>query len=203
VRFGGAIARARAKIWPVMVRIPPSVTRFVASFFVAGLTLGSAASQERDLDDLYNGLREAGPEAAAAIESRIWAEWSRSGSPTLDLLLERGREALQNEDPALAVEHMTALIDHAPDFAEAYNTRATAYFQQGLYGPSLEDIRMALTLNPRHFAAMSGLGLILEELGYEKEALDAWRAAREIHPNQQGAEAAVERLERAVEGQAL
>ena len=65
----------------------------------------------------------------------------------------------------LAIEHFTALVDHAPEFAEGYNARATAYFQNGQYGPSLEDIRQTLMLNPRHFGAMSGLALILEELG--------------------------------------
>lgn len=161
------------------------------------------AAQEGDLDDLFDNLREVGPDAAEAIEGRIWQEWSRSGSPTIDLLLERGREALEAEDPVRAVEHMTALIDHAPDFAEAYNTRATAYFQQGLYGPSLEDIRMALALNPRHFAAMSGLALILEEIGRPEDALAAWREVVEIHPNIRGGQEAIDRLEASVEGTAL
>lgn len=186
-----------------MVRIPTLVTFSVTSLLVLALSAPSGAAQEVNLDDLFDGLREAGPEAGRAIEGRIWNEWSRSGSPTIDLLLDRGRQALEDEEPALAVEHMTALIDHAPDFAEAYNVRATAYFQQGLYGPSLEDIRMTLSLNPRHFAAMSGLGLILEELGYEQEALEVWREVLAIHPHQEGARDAIERLGRQVEGQAL
>ncbi|MDJ1008019.1 MAG: tetratricopeptide repeat protein [Paracoccaceae bacterium] len=185
-----------------MIAIPRFVTFSVASALALAIALPGAA-QEADLDDLFDNLRDVGPEAAQAIEGRIWAEWSKSGSPTLDLLLDRGREALEAEEPALAVEHMTALIDHAPDFAEAYNVRATAYFQQGLFGPSLEDIRMTLALNPRHFAAMSGLGLILEELGYTEEALAAWREVVAIHPHQQGAVEAIERLEREVEGQTL
>ncbi|MEM9707483.1 MAG: tetratricopeptide repeat protein [Pseudomonadota bacterium] len=161
------------------------------------------AADETELDDLFDNLRDVGPEAAEAIEGKIWAEWSKSGSPTLDLLLERGREALQAGDAELAIEHLTALIDHAPDFAEAYNARATAYFQTGRYGPSLEDIRAALALNPRHFGAMSGLGLILEELGYEEDALAAWRGVAEINPHQEGVRESIERLSRAVEGQTL
>ena len=184
-----------------MLRTSTLVTVSVASFlfFAPSLTV----AQDADLDDLFDNLKTVGPEAAEAIESRIWREWSKSGSPSLDFLLDRGREALENDNPGLAIEHLTALIDHAPDFAEAYNMRATAYFQQNLYGPSLEDIRMALSLNPRHFAAMSGLGLILEELGYPEDALTAWREVIAIHPHQIGAKEAVERLERAVEGTAL
>lgn len=185
-----------------MIVIPRLVTLSVASFFALA-AFGPLAAQETNLDDLFDSLREVGPEAAEAIEGRIWVEWSKSGSPTLDLLLERGRAALQAEEPGLAVEHMTALIDHAPGFAEAYNVRATAYFQQGLYGPSLEDIRMALALNPRHFAAMAGLALILEEVGRPEDALATWREVVEIHPNINGGQEAVDRLEAAVEGTAL
>ncbi|MEL7026465.1 MAG: tetratricopeptide repeat protein [Pseudomonadota bacterium] len=184
-----------------MRRSQTLVTLSVASFllFAPSLVVG----QESDLDDLFENLKSVGPEAAQAIESRIWTEWGRSGSPTLDLLLERGREALQNDDPVRSIEHATALIDHAPDFAEAYNLRATAYFQRGLYGPSIEDIRTTLALNPRHFGAMAGLGLVLEELGYAEEALEAWREVVSIHPHQMGAREAIERLERMVEGTAL
>ncbi len=184
-----------------MLRTSTLVTFSVASFllFAPNATL----AQDADLDDLFDNLRTVGPEAAEAIESRIWREWSKSGSASVDFLLDRGREALENDNPGLAIEHFTAVIDHAPDFAEAYNMRATAYFQQNLYGPSLDDIRMALSLNPRHFAAMSGLGLILEELGYPQDALAAWREVISIHPHQAGAKEAVERLERAVEGTAL
>lgn len=185
-----------------MVWFTRPVTLSVASF-LAVFAAATAGAQQNDLSDLYDSLREAGPEAASAIENRIWQEWSRSGSPTLDFLLERGRAALEAEEPALAVEHMTALIDHAPGFAEAWNMRATAYFQQGLYGPSLEDIRMALALNPRHFAAMSGLGIILEEIGEKEAALEAWRAVVAIHPHQMGAAEAIERLEREVAGATL
>ena len=200
---GGAIDRDNAKICTVMVRIPSLVTLSVASFMALAAVPVPGSAQEADLDDLFDALRDAGPEAARVIEGRIWAEWSRSGSPTIDLLLERGQDALQEENPVLAVEHMTALIDHAPNFAEAYNVRATAFFQQGLYGPSLEDIRQALVLNPRHFVAMSGLGLILEELGRIEEALAVWREVVSIHPHQQGAQDAIQRLEREAEGTAL
>lgn len=184
-----------------MLRSPVHVTLSVASLLI--LAPAFAVGQETDLDDLFDNLANVGPDAALAIEQRIWREWSKSGSPTLDLLLDRGRAALEADDPATAVDHLTALIDHAPEFAEAYNLRATAYFQQGLYGPSLEDIRVTLALNPRHFGAMSGLGLILEELGHPDDALAAWREVIAIHPHQQGAAEAVERLERAVEGTAL
>ena len=121
----------------------------------------------------------------------------------MDLLLERGREALTEGDAKLAVEHFTALIDHAPDFAEGYNARATAFFQMGRYGLSLEDIRRTLELNPRHFGALSGLALILEEIGRPEDALAAWREVEALHPTREGMADAIKRLERQVEGERL
>lgn len=149
------------------------------------------------------GLKGADPMAAAQIERRIYEIWSQSGSPSMDLLLTRGRDALEAGDSVLAIRHFTALIDHAPDFAEGYNGRATAYFQLGRYGLSLEDIRKTLELNPRHFSAMSGLALILEELGEKETALEAWREVERMHPNREGLQDAIRRLEREVEGETL
>ena len=92
------------------------------------------------------------------------------------------------------------MIDHAPEFAEAYNARATAFYQADKYGPSLQDIRTTLAMNPRHFGALSGLALILEELGEEEQALEAYRAIEAIHPNRANLKDAIERLEKAVGG---
>ena len=121
----------------------------------------------------------------------------------MDLLLDRGREALTEGDTTLAIQHFTALIDHAPDFAEGYNGRATAYFQLGRYGLSLADIQQTLALNPRHFGAMSGLALILEDLGRTEDALAAWREVERINPNRDGLSDAIRRLEIQVEGETL
>jgi len=76
-----------------------------------------AAAQTAKLDELFAELSEADARRAARIEREIWAEWSKSGSPAMDLLLQRGRDALAEGDYALAIEHLTALTDHAPDFA--------------------------------------------------------------------------------------
>jgi tetratricopeptide (TPR) repeat protein len=107
------------------------------------------------------------------------------------------------EDFVTAIEHFTALIDHAPEFAEGYNARATAFFRQGLYGPSMADIRATLALNPRHFGALIGLGAIMEEVGEPEKALSAYGAAAAIHPNEPDLKEAVERLQKAVSGTTL
>ncbi len=177
----------------------PVLGAVAATFFL----FGAAFADDSDLDALFEALKSATPETYEPIENKIWSEWSRSGSAAMDLLLERGREALGAGDTTAAIEHFTALIDHAPEFAEGYNARATAYFQAGLYGPSLDDIRQTLARNPRHFGALSGLAMILEEIGEPTGALEAWRAVEAIHPSRPGIREAIERLEKQVEGTTL
>ncbi len=155
------------------------------------------------LDTLFTQLQTATDEEAGQITTSIWLEWSKSGSPAMDLLLKRGRDAMGAGQPGLAIEHLTALIDHAPDFAEGYNARATAYFQTGDLGPSVADIARTLTLNPRHFGALSGLGMIFEELGEPEKALEAYQAALAINPHLPDIKEAVKRLEISVGGQDL
>ncbi len=175
----------------------------VAAFLATVLFLSPVHADEAELEALLEGLKTAESSSATQIEQRIYDLWSRSGSEAMDLLLERGRAALTEGDATLAVEHFTALIDHAPGFAEGYNARATAFFQKGQYGLSLDDIRQTLALNPRHFGAISGLALILEELGRREDALAAWREVERLHPNQQGLSDALLRLERVVDGETL
>jgi tetratricopeptide (TPR) repeat protein len=160
-------------------------------------------ADEAALDDLFTRLKAAEGQEAERIESDIWREWSKSGSAAMDLLLERGREAMAAGDLPQAIEHLTALVDHAPDFAEGWNARATAYYQAGEIGPSIADIRRTLALNPRHFGALSGFGMILEELGKPEEALEVYKAAIAIHPHLQGVLDAIERLETAETGQGI
>ena len=162
-----------------------------------------AAAQTPALDGLFEELLDADPQAASRIEREIWNEWSKSGSPAMDLLLQRGRDAMEAGDIAAAIEHFTALTDHAPDFAEGWNARATAYFAAGELGPSVNDIARTLTLNPRHFGALSGLGMIFEQLEQPEKALEAYRAALAIHPHLQGVIESVERLEADTAGQDL
>jgi len=102
-----------------------------------------------------------------------------------------------------AIDHFSAIIDHDPNFAEAWNARATAHYMAGEFGPSVADIAAVLTLNPRHFGALSGLAMILEETGKPERALEAYRAAIAIHPHMSGAAEAIERLETEAEGQEL
>ena len=180
------------------------LNRAVAAFVLVFLTCATAFAQDSaKLDGLFDRLKTADAAEAGRIESEIWIEWSKSGSPALDLLLQRGRDALAVGDTGLAVEHFTAVIDQDPTFAEGWNARATAFYQAGEFGPSIADIARVLQLNPRHFGALSGLGTMLEEAGKPEKALEVYKAALAIHPQMEGVIEAVERLEAQATGQEL
>ena len=157
---------------------------------------------ETQLDELFEELARPGADHERTAD-RIADLWSRSGSATADLLLRRGQEALEEGDAEAAIEHLTALTDHAPDFAEGWSARATAYFAAGRAGEALADLSRALELEPRHFGALAGLGFIMEDLGFEEDALGAYRAAASLNPGIEMVNDAIERLELAQEGEAL
>jgi len=178
---------------------------------VAALLLGvayfanadSLAVQNDKLDQLFAALQNAEADDWRVTENKISEIWSHSGSDSMDLLLERGRQAMKDGDFLKAIEHFTALTDHAPDFAEGWNARANAFFQMEEYGLAIHDIEMALSLNPRHFGAMSGLGTIFEIIGKPMQALDAYSAALAVHPHRPDILQAVKRLKEKTAGKLL
>lgn len=142
---------------------------------------GNVAAQSTELDQLFLDLQTS--EDWEPIEREIITNFSHSGSDAMDLMLERGWDAINAGDYRKAVEHLSALIDHAPDFAEGYNARATAFYLMGESGLSINDIREVLVRNPRHFGALMGLGFIYEELGDLEGAYAAFKAAQALHPH--------------------
>ena len=166
------------------------------------VVLAGAAGQAQgvDMEALYRRLADPDNADWALAQSDILREWSKSGSPSMDLLLKRGRDAIEAGDLAAAIEHLTALTDQAPDFAEGWNARATAYFMAGEFGPSIADIQRALALNPRHFGALSGLGQIFEALDKPDLALRAYEAAFAVNPHMTGVKDAIDRLTREKQG---
>lgn len=160
-------------------------------------------AQQTDLDALYQELADADPTDAARIEEQIIAAWEKSGSAAMDLLLRRGKEALEDGQPEVAVEHFSALVDHAPAFAAGYFGRASAYYGLGLTGPALDDIATVLRIQPRHFEAMAALAAVMEEMNRPEDALEIQRMILDIHPHATAARAAAERLAQQLEGQAL
>ena len=166
----------------------------------------------RNLDFLFGALKAAPTEASAkAVEDRIWAVWTAAGSETTVLLMNRAKKALddagkeRNEEEKtkgydLALHLLDAVIEIKPDYTEAWNRRATVYFMKKDYADALSDIFKVLQREPRHFGALSGLGLIMQDIGDDKRALDAYRQALEVYPRLKGMEEKVKNLKEKVEG---
>lgn len=166
-------------------------------------TLDPKAERAARLDALFATLAAEDAPAADKAEAEIRRIWNRSGSDSMDLLLMRGRDALEKEDLTTALQHFGALTDHDPDFAEGWNMRATAFYLRGDLGMALADIERVLALEPRHFGALTGLAVILEQLGRDKDALTAWREAARINPHIEQAEEAIGRLGTEVDGRGI
>ncbi|WP_071672935.1 tetratricopeptide repeat protein [Nioella nitratireducens] len=167
------------------------------------IVLAGAVASASDLDELFTRLADPQEPDWQRVESQIERQLNLSGSASADLLLRRGQQALDAGDFEAAIDHLTALTDHAPEFAEGWNTRAAAYFGAGLYGPAINDLRQVLALEPRHYGALAGLGMILEEIGNQEAALAAYQRAAAIHPHLASLQAAVDRLQHAAGGTAL
>jgi tetratricopeptide (TPR) repeat protein len=148
------------------------------------------------LDQLFAELKQPGREDWERIEGEITKIWTHSGSASMDLLLGRGNAALEAEEYPAAIEHFSALIDHAPDFAEGWNGRATAFFLMGEYALAMADVEHVLALEPRHFGALSGLAFMLEAMGETKLALRALREVQALNPNRPNINDSVVRLQR-------
>ncbi|HKL06108.1 MAG TPA: tetratricopeptide repeat protein [Roseovarius sp.] len=182
----------------------PHLNRTVAAFLaVVTFSLPAAGQDRAPLDDLFDRLEQAQPADARRAERDIEHAWAQSGSAAMDLLLDRGRDALEAGDSQAAIDHFSALIDHAPDFAEGWHMRSVAFSRVGRYGLALADIERALALNPRHFNAIYGLGVILEELNQPDLAHRAFTRVLAIHPHHEAVTKALERLDSQVGGSAL
>ena len=155
----------------------------------------------RNLDFLFEALKIAPDDATAkAIEQRIWALWFVSKSDTANLLMTRVRTAVEAKDLDLALKLLNSLIKIRPDYVEAWNRRATIYFMKNEYGKSIADIREVLRREPRHFGALAGLGLILQEIGDDKHALEVFRRAVDLYPRIDRIPDLVKTLREKVEG---
>lgn len=148
------------------------------------------------LDRLLGRLHQAESEAAAkTVEQAVWDAWMRSGSPTVDLLMQQAEKAMAESQHRIAISILSTAIELEPEFPEVWNRRATAYYLNRQFKKSLADAEQVLELEPRHFAALAGLGMLHKELGDQRAALQAFRRALAIHPFLSVARRAVKELE--------
>ena len=159
--------------------------------FVALMVLlligGSPAVAGQDdprLEPLFSRLQSTqDPREAAQIQERIWDLWMYSEKEDLNALMKQGTFAMAARDFELALESFNALIELAPDLAEAWNKRATLFYLMQNYEASVADVKKTLALEPRHFGAIVGMGLIYESLGDQEAALEAFKRGLKVNPH--------------------
>jgi tetratricopeptide (TPR) repeat protein len=159
------------------------------------------ADRGRGLDFLFGALKAAPDEDSAKhVEARIWALWMQTPSDTAALLMMRAKAAMDAQQMDVALKLLDAVVKLRPDYVEGWNRRATLYYLQNDYAHSLADIEQVLVREPRHFGALAGLGMIMQDLGDEKRALDAFRKALAVNPHLDKVQELVKTLSEKVEG---
>lgn len=158
----------------------------------------------QDIEFLFGALKAApNANAARAVEGRIWALWMVSPSDTATLLMSRVRRAVEVKNLDLAVRLLDSIVVLRPDYIEAWNRRATLHYMRKDFTRSIEDIRQTLAREPRHFGAMAGLGMIMQELGEDKRALEIYRKAIEVNPHMPRIPDLIKSLTEKVEGREI
>jgi len=134
-------------------------------------------------DQLFQQLKNAKDETEGlAIEGQIVAMWLNSGDAKIDEQMDWALAAMDAQAWDLALQYLDSIVLNKPDYVEGWNKRATLYFFIGRYDDSLSDIAHTLALEPRHFGAIAGMGMIMEALGQDQKALDAYKQALAIDP---------------------
>ncbi|NNJ76154.1 MAG: hypothetical protein HKP56_13465 [Anderseniella sp.] len=156
----------------------------------------SGADTAEVLDRLFGQLRQADDEKSVQLlENAIQALWLRSGSPTADLLMKQAGNAMGEQQYGAALVIMDTVVEQHPDFAEGWNRRATLHFLRGDFTSSLRDIDQVLSLEPRHYGALSGQGAIFKQRGDGRQALRALRRARTVNPKLKNVDERIRELE--------
>jgi tetratricopeptide (TPR) repeat protein len=159
------------------------------------------ADKTRGLDFLFGALKAAPDDASAKhVEARIWAIWMQTPSDTAALLMMRAKAAMDAQQIDVALKLLDSIIKLRPDWTEAWNRRATLHYVKNDYARSLADIQQVLAREPRHFGALAGLGMIMQDLGDDKRALEAFRKALAVNPHLEKVPDLVKTLSEKVEG---
>jgi tetratricopeptide (TPR) repeat protein len=186
----GAIALLAAVAQIPPVEAAPSRADALAALAapdVEARRVGAAALAESgtlaDAPALVRALRDADAEVRGLAEAALWAVWSRSGDDAVDHILAIGVAQMREGQVEASVDTFSEIIGRRPDFAEAWNKRATAYYLLGEWRRSAADCDEVLRRNPQHFGALSGYGMIWLQLDQPTRALERFQEALDVNPN--------------------
>ena len=144
---------------------------------------GDPAAEAAEREKLFTALAKASNAAeASGLASQVWALWFRAPNTEAAAIMEQALERRGVRDYPGAAEVLDKLIESAPDWAEAWNQRATIRYLLRDFEGSLADIDRVLAIEPKHFGALSGQALILMHQGKMAAGQLALRKAVEIDP---------------------
>jgi tetratricopeptide (TPR) repeat protein len=176
---------------------------FIVTLFF--LTISSKANDRDDqLNRLFNELKINNLALVYGTEQKIWKIWSTH--PTDDKLtleLSKGTDLMQGSTLSQSIEIFSDLIELDPNWAEAWNKRATALYLIGDYEGSQKDIDRVLELENRHFGALAGQGLVNIKLENYEKAIESYKRAQEIYPAMQSPKIMIEQIEQLIKQQLI
>lgn len=186
---------------PVLILAALAASPAPAEEPVTDATVASAPTPETLESKLFDALkRERDPEKARSIASQIMASWKDSGSATVAFLMQWADTSIEQKKNAAALDFLDQVTVLKPDYAEAWNRRATLHYAMGDTRKSMADINEVLKRNPRYFPAIAGMATILTESGQDELALKAWERYLDIYPAEREAQQAVEKLSEKLAG---
>lgn len=161
-------------------------------------------THEQKLEEMFAELkRERNEKAAQRISQRIWQEWYRSGSSSIDLMMGWSKKAMDDQKYDIALDFLDQVVTLDPKYPEGWNRRATLHFMMNNFGKSMADIEQTLELEPRHFGALAGMAQIMQSRGRKELALTAYQRVLDIYPMDRNAQNQVSTLSEELAGEAI
>jgi tetratricopeptide (TPR) repeat protein len=189
---------------PLLILLAGSAAPALAAEQAPAEKAAPAETRQIRLDTLFSQLkRERNEKAAQRIAGQIWDEWFRSGSASVDLMMQWAQKAIEEQKYGVALDFLDEVVTLSPSYAEGWNRRATLHFLMSNYGKSMSDIDHTLALEPRHFGALSGMAQILRTTGRKESALKAYQRVLDIYPMMRNAQNEVATLSEELAGEGI
>ena len=165
-------------------------------FFIINLSSVHANPINEQLNKLFDDLKISSESSSFLIEQKIWKLWStHPNDEKLTTLLAEGSAAVNNNQLTEAINIFTKVIELDPNWAEAWNKRATVFYLVGQFQKSQDDIDKVLNLEKRHFGALAGQGLVNIQLKNFEKAIKSYQKALEIYPLMRSPEIMIKEIE--------
>ena len=163
-----------------------------------------ASEREKNLNELFDNLKIEDPDVIIATEKKIWNIWStHPNNYELTNMLNIGSNFVNDYQLSKAVEIFTEIINLDPNWAEAWNKRATVFYMIGEFQKSQNDINEVLKLEKRHFGALAGQGLVNIELKNYEKAIQSYEEAMKIHPTMNSPKIMIEYIKNLIKKQSI